>query len=288
MATAIVLVFGALGLLSSPAATSRVAAASDGPPLIEPASAVHRYLPAVYRAPAPISTAPTSAPTSCPSLAAEAYAALALPDRPLHVAGEGDPDLDVAVRRWEPAPLAVAPGGGGLVDYPGPTDGRAPQLAGLAPAYITPGNVSFRGLYRVRDWDWVANQRGGPIAAWPVTLATIAVPAGGELQVPDSGYRIGEGFAVLVIYAATSRLTLKYTRDDDVVRGYTLHVTGACVEPRLLALYQRLDAAGRAQLPALKAGDAFGTASAAEVGIAIRDTGSFMDPRSRKDWWRGF
>jgi hypothetical protein len=28
-----------------------------------------------------------------------------------------------------------------------------------------------------------------------------------------------------------------------------------------------------------------GRATGAEVGVAIRDKGSFMDPRSLKDWW---
>lgn len=30
-----------------------------------------------------------------------------------------------------------------------------------------------------------------------------------------------------------------------------------------------------------------GTAIGNELGVAIRDTGSLMDPRSRKDWWQG-
>jgi hypothetical protein len=24
-----------------------------------------------------------------------------------------------------------------------------------------------------------------------------------------------------------------------------------------------------------------------EIQVAVRDTGSFMDPRSRNDWWQG-
>ena len=39
------------------------------------------------------------------------------------------------------------------------------------------------------------------------------------------------------------------------------------------------------QLPALRAEQAFGRARGDEIMVSIRDTGSFMDPRSRKDWW---
>jgi hypothetical protein len=90
----------------------------------------------------------------------------------------------------------------------------------------------------------------------------------------------------LVLYAGQERLTLKYTGEDNVVAGYTLHIEGICVEPNLLALYEDMDAAGRSRLPALRTGQAFGRTYGDEVGIAIRDAGRFMDPRVRKDWWR--
>jgi hypothetical protein len=111
--------------------------------------------------------------------------------------------------------------------------------------------------------------------------------SGETLHVPDSGYGIGSGYEVLVLYASESRITLKYTRDDNVLYGYTLHLEGICVEPNLLALYRARDAAGRDSLPALRPRQAFGRAASGEVGVVIRDTGAFMDPRSRNDWWIG-
>jgi len=105
------------------------------------------------------------------------------------------------------------------------------------------------------------------------------------VYVPPSGYDIGEGYAVLVLYANAERVTLKYTREDNVVRGYTLHLEGLMVHPTLLAVYEAADAAGRSALPALRAGDVVGLARNGEVRVAIRDSGRFMDPRSRKDWW---
>ena len=68
---------------------------------------------------------------------------------------------------------------------------------------------------------------------------------------PDSGRSIGSGYEVLVLYASPDRITLKYTPEENVVRGYTLHVENVCVEPNLLGLYQTLNGAGRSQLPAL-------------------------------------
>jgi hypothetical protein len=108
------------------------------------------------------------------------------------------------------------------------------------------------------------------------------------VHVPGSGYPIGQDYEVLVLYATSERLTLKYTGEDNVKEGYTLHLEGVCSDPNLLALYQALDGAGRHELPALRPGQAFGRARGVRFGVAIRDAGAFMDPRSRKDWWHGY
>ena len=111
--------------------------------------------------------------------------------------------------------------------------------------------------------------------------------AGEVLRLPDSGYDIGSGYDALVLYATETRLTIKYTREDNVVRGYTLHLENVCAEPGLLSLYRQLNAQGRRTLPALRPGQPLGRATGSEILVAVRDTGNFMDPRSRKDWWRG-
>ena len=120
-----------------------------------------------------------------------------------------------------------------------------------------------------------------------VTLAGLQTTAGETIAVPNSGYNIGNGRQVLVLYAAPTRITLKYTRDDNVVRGYTVHVEGVCVEPRLLLLYEQWNLAGRGQLPSLNGAQPFGRAIATQVLVAVQDSGGWMDPRSRKDWWQG-
>lgn len=194
-------------------------------------------------------------------------------DRP----AEEHPDLNLALRGYAPTDAARS-----LVDYGGATDDHAPRLTGL---FSPPRTPQIRGVYRVYAWDWSGDAPGAPIASPPVTLIALQATRGEALHLPPSGYDIGSGYQALVLYAAPHRLTLRYTREDNVVTGYTLHIEGLDVHPALLATYRAADAAGRGSLPALRAGQAVGVAADAEIGVAIRDAGTFMDPRSRKDWW---
>ncbi len=217
--------------------------------------------------------------SACQPLPGASYGALTVLPPPTDRPAEQHADLNLALRSYTPTGGTL-----GLVDYGGPTDPGAPQLPGL---FTDNRTGSFVRVQRVYDWNWACNCRGAPLDNPPVTLANLATAPGDPLRVPDSGYSIGSGYEVLVLYAAHDRITLKYTRNDNVVHGYTLHLEDLCVDPPLLDLYQRWNAAGRGQLPALQSGQAFGRAAGNSVGLAIRDSGVFMDPRSRKDWWRG-
>jgi hypothetical protein len=187
-------------------------------------------------------------------------------------------DLNLALRGYEltSAYLGLIDSGGG--------DPNAPQLYTLFADERVP---DIPAVYQVYDWDWGGNCRGPLLTNPEVTLAGMDVTPGEVLHLPDSGYDIGQGYEALVLYATEERITLKYTREDNVVAGYTVHVEGVCVEPSLLALYNQWDAAGRGELPALRGGQPFGRARGDEIQVAIRDTGTFMDPRSRGCWWQG-
>lgn len=221
----------------------------------------------------------TGVRSPCQPLPGASYGTLPVSPPPTDRPAEQHADLNLALRGY-----TVTGGHLGLVDYGGPADPGAPQLPGL---FTDNRTGVFVRLHRVYDWNWACNCRGAPLAHPPATLAELAVTPGEPLHVPDSGYTIGSGYEVLVLYAAPDRITLKYTRTDNVAHGYTLHLEGLCVDPALLGLYRSWNAAGRSQLPALAAGQAFGRAAGATVGLAIRDSGAFMDPRSRKDWWQG-
>ena len=142
--------------------------------------------------------------------------------------------------------------------------------------------------YRVYDWDWANNRRGDPIATWEVTLLGMKTAPGELIYLPYFGGEIYyPGYKAMVLYAEDTRITLVFTRKDTVAEGYAIHLEDICVDPNLLALYRQMDSQGRGYLPALKQKQAFATARGSEIKVAIRDTGSFMDPRSRKDWWQG-
>ncbi len=188
-------------------------------------------------------------------------------------------DLNLSLRGLCPVSATLA-----FVDYTGETDGGAPQLAGLFGDNRTP---AMTAAYQVYDWDWEHDCRGALISYPDVTSLALRTTPGEGIRTPGAGQEIGNGYQVLVLYADAERVSLHYTRNDSVAYGYTLHIEGVAVDPGLTALYQQANAVGRSELPALRAGQVFGQAKATEIRIAIRDTGTFLDPRSRKDWWRG-
>jgi len=252
--------------------TALVAAAALLAPWVAGGAPGPVHLPLVHSAPGPFDP--------CAAIPGASYAALTIAsapsDRPAHAHG----DLNLALRGYATTATTL-----GLVDYSGGGDPGAPQLASLFADRRAPAVLA---AYRVNDWDWGCNCRGASLTAWPATLVGLAAAPGETVHLPATGRDIGDGYAALVLYATQERITVKYTRDDNVVQGYTVHIEGVCVEPTLLALYDARNASGRGRLPALRGGQSLGRARGDEVGVAIRDNGTFMDPRSRKDWWQGY
>lgn len=233
---------------------------------------------------APSPTRPNLAivPTAlAPTISAsnESYSTLQVFSEPTNPPAVNHPDLNLSLRGYSPTNATLS-----LVDYSGAGGSGAPQLFGLFADNRTP---AFTSAYLIYDWNWSCNCRGGLNNDWDVLLLGMRTSVGENIFTPDSGADIGNDFRALVLFADATRVTLKYTREDNVVNGYTLHLENISVDANLLALYQQRDAAGRADLPALRARQAIGRASGNEILVAIRDAGSFLDPRSRKDWWRG-
>jgi hypothetical protein len=260
-----------LGAVSAPITAVATGLASlPASPAIAPSDVITYY---VYL---PIAM---TQPAGCAPIPGVQYGTLTVGGLPPNPPAEQNADFNLAMRGWE-----ITNAYRGLVDYSGGSDSGAPQLHTL---YADRRVPAFPAVYRVYDWDWGCNCRGALLDTWPVTLAGMGVAPGEVLYLPDSGYNIGSGYEALVLYASEERITLKYTRDGNVVYGYTIHIENVCVEPSLLALYRAWNSAGRGQLPALRGGQPFGRARGVEIRVAVRDTGSFMDPRSRKDWWQG-
>jgi hypothetical protein len=193
-------------------------------------------------------------------------------------------DLNLALRGYTDTVAAL-----NLIDLGGDTVPDAPQLAGLFAPLRLP---TFLAAYQVYDWDWGCGPdgcRGDPLTLWEVTLLEVATMPDEPLFIPTREPEIhGGGYRALVIYAESTRLTLVYTRHDGVEIGYAVHLEDLEVDAGLLALYEALDVAGRTRLPALRNGERLGYADGASVKVAIRDTGQFMDPRVRKDWWMSY
>jgi hypothetical protein len=208
------------------------------------------------------------------------YSSVPIASAPTSPPAATNADINLAIRGYEEVTAALT-----LVAYAGNSDPNAPQLDTL---FATPRLPNFTNAYQIYRWDWSCGCRLELMSSWDTTLLGMGTTEGEPIHVPNSGYDIGGGNDVMVLYATDNRITLKYSREDNVVGGYTIHIEDVCVDPALVALYDSLNAAGRAELPALPGGQAFGRALGSEIKVSIRDAGNFLDPRSRKDWWQNY
>lgn len=220
-----------------------------------------------------------SKPATCPAMSVATFAAIPILYYPTGGSAAQNPDLNLGFRGYQPtnAPLQ-------LVDYGGSTDPNAPQMRGLFANHRTP---VFTAAYQVHDWPCNATGCTGLVTTWPVTLLGMGTTVGEPISIPSRSPQIYPGgYVAMVLYAEERRITLEYTQEDTPAVGYTVHIENVCVDPNLLRLYNDMNAAGRWKLPALQNGQALGTAAGGSIAVAIRDTGSFMDPRTLKDWWQ--
>lgn len=253
---------------------------SPEPPPVPPAPPVQPPIPQPTPPPAPEPPLPQFDP--CAPIPSEQYATLPIVGRPTDRPPDKHADLNLALRGYSKINAALT-----LIDLSGPTDPLAPKLNGLfADRRVPP----LANVYRVNSWNWSPpphpGTRGAPITDFEVTLAGFKVKPGETIHVPEADYDIGQRYQALVLYASPERITLNYTGEDSVAFGYAVHIEGLCVEPGLQALYNSANADSRRKLPAVRAGQAIGRAIADEIRVSIRDKGSFMDPRVRKDWWK--
>lgn len=223
-------------------------------------------------------------PPACPISSPESYSLLSIDGDPADHPDYLHGDLNLGQRGYTPTVAYL-----GLVDYSGSTDPDAPYLGTL---FVPGGFPGISTVYQVRNWDWSCGEHGCPtdlVTNPAVTLAGLITVPGQPIYVPERGSEIWPGYIVMVLYAEEQRITLNYTRRDTVAFGYTIHLENLCVDPNLLALYRaQTDSGGwhvTGRLPGLRHQQPVGTALDPEMRVATRDRGSFLDPRSRKDWW---
>lgn len=194
-----------------------------------------------------------------------------------------DPDMNLSVRGYTRTDAHL-----GLITLGGDTHDDPPQLAFL----FRPSRVPvFSAAFQVYDWDWSCcpdglGQLGEPLTTYEATLMEMVTTPGEPLYPPRRHANTGSNHIITVLYAEETRMTVTYTRDNWPAHGYVVHIEDFCVDPNLLALFRESNDADRSELPALHKDEIIGTASGNGVKIAVRDEGSFMDPRSEKDWWQ--
>lgn len=224
---------------------------------------------------------------TCPVASGHSYGTIPIDGQAADRPDELHADLNFSLRGYVQTNAAKS-----LVDYSGGTDPNAPQLAGLFGPNKFPG---ISTVYQVNDWIWSCGTHGcpGPAITDPeVTLIGLVTTPGESISIPETGPSIWDDYKAMVLYAEERRITLAYTRKDSVAPGYSVHLENVCVDPNLLALYEaQTNADGwhvTGQLPALSNNQPLGVAFGTEMQVAIRDKGTFLDPRSRKDWWQGY
>lgn len=212
------------------------------------------------------------------SIPNQSYNSMSISGPALDVDPERDPNLNLGVRGYAQvdAPLK-------LVQLGPIHDPKAPQIPGMFADRRTP---VFTTTYQRYNWDYDCDCPDGLESPWEATVLGMKTKPGERIYTPESGYDIGGGYEYLVMYASEERVTLHIGRQDEFF-GYVVHIEEVCVDPELVSLYRTLHARGRGELPVLRGHDPFGVARDDEVRVAVRDSGHFLDPRSRNDWWQG-
>ncbi len=196
----------------------------------------------------------------------------------------------IAVRGYSPVTDSH---GNAYFDFYHDLDAGRPQLNNLLqgsyPKDAATGLSQIAHTYNLNEWDYTNSQQGSPMTARdaPVTMVGLATtPGQTTVHVPLSGREIAPGYQVVVAYASADSIALSY-RDDGIIRGdvngYAVQLGGLTVDPELVVAYNRAAAAGQRLM---LAGDyQIGYTTGNELLLVIRDTGSFMDPRWKNDWW---
>ncbi len=142
---------------------------------------------------------------------------------------------------------------------------------------------NFVAAYAVHGWDWGSNSKGKLIEDDKAILVGIKTTPGEPVYIPPTERDIYHGkYYATLLYADEDSLTFVYTRNGNVVKGYTVHYWGLDVDPNLLKLFR--ESKGN-ELPGLTLDTPVGRARD-ELIVGIRDNGTFLDARSRADWWK--
>jgi hypothetical protein len=275
---------------SQAASTPGLSLAAEAPGAAEPANPAPQATPAApaptlvsrpesgeERAAAPGATA-TPRPAANPDTALQSAAASSNTYTLIPIEGgrESRPadqhaDLNLKLREPQPADFDTE-----LVEISGSgIDPNAPQLSSVF-------EPDFVRTYAVHDWDWGCNCKGGLMQDGRAVLAGIRTTPGEPVFIPRVQHDIFLGkYYATVLYASEDSLTFVYRRGGNVASGYTLHYLGLKTDPDLVKLFRESEGS---ELPGLTLDAPVGVATD-ELIVAVRDNGTFLDTRSKRDWW---
>jgi hypothetical protein len=236
----------------------------------------HIHLPLLSYQPVPGYRCPTSSTSQWDAMQ---------PRQSLIAGAAQSPDLNMNVRGWYAVNEFL-----GFVRYPYPPEWPPDQSYPLHLSAVAGSDVrSFTATYQINDWDWLGCNCAvpRPRSPYPVTMLGLRTTPGQPLYIARRGLPVDpKGLIAMVMYADAGQLALKYTWEDRIDTGYLVHLLNLCVDPNLVALYEQLDSAGRHWLPGVYNDSVVATALDGEVRVIVRDSGSFLDPRSWQDWWQ--
>lgn len=177
-------------------------------------------------------------------------------------------DLNLKLRDPQPSQAPAE-----LVDYTGYDDPNAPKLSAIF-------EPDFVATYAVHDWNWNCNCKGK--LKNEGFLVGIETTPGEPIYIPPTQQAVWQDdYYAVVLYASEDSLTFVYNRVGTVAHDYVIHYLGLQTDPNLLTLYRQSTGD---ELPGLDLETPVGVATD-ELIVSVRDKGSFMDTRSRKDWW---
>jgi len=177
-------------------------------------------------------------------------------------------DLNLALRDPQPSTESAK-----LINYSGATEAGAPRLSAVF-------GENFVKSYVVHDWDWGCNCPGKLRSDG--YLLGMKPPPGEPVYIPPTPHDIWQGkYYAVVLYADEQSVTFVYAREGTVANSYVIHYMGLQTDPNLLEAY-RLHT--QSEVPGLALDTPVGLATD-ELIVSVRDKGTFMDTRSRKDWW---
>lgn len=142
--------------------------------------------------------------------------------------------------------------------------------------------------YIVYEWDFQNGKSLKPNPAtpnYPVHVLGLQTTAGQPMLGLKAGRDIGGGNVFMVLYATKNYIMFTHSGGDNLSDGYLFYFFDFCVDPNLLAEYNRDNEGGRSRLPVIAPGQVFGYGTGSDAKIVVRDTMSFMDTRYKEDWW---